>query len=345
MEDEHFYNHRGFDITGIARAIWVNAQSDSFEQGGSTISQQLARNLFLSNEKTYNRKLKELLYSYQLERKHSKEKILELYANAIYFQNGIYGIETAAHYYFRKSVQHVSLAEIAFLCAIPNNPTLYDPLKNYENTKKRQKLILAKLLEKGFITKEEQQQAVKEQIQIKQKEHIDLYPDYVTYVHYELKELISRQEGFHEKINNAKNDADKEKIERQLNDQVKHLLASGIKVYTGLDQNIQRIATQSLQHHLPGKIEGAAVVIDHSTHQIAAIVGGKQYKKNSFHRGFQAYRQPGSAIKPLLVYGPLLKNFMLPPIQPSAETNFARAAFALKITAEKNTAWFRLKQR
>jgi penicillin-binding protein 4 len=311
MEDEHFYTHRGFDINGIARAIWVNAKNDSIEQGGSTISQQLARNLFLSNEKTYNRKLKELLYSYQLERKLSKEKILELYVNAIYFQNGIYGIETAAQFYFGKSVQQLSLAEITFLCAIPNNPTLYDPLKNYENTKKRQKLILAKLLEKGLITKVELQQAVKEQIkiQIKRNEHIDLYPDYVTYVHYELKELVSLQEGFHEKIKNAKNEAEKEKIERQLNEYVDHLLASGIKIYTGLDQNIQRIATQSLQRHLPEKVEGAAVVVDHLSHQIAAIVGGKQYKKYTYHRGFQMYRQPGSAIKPLLVYGPFIEEF------------------------------------
>ncbi|MDP4172256.1 MAG: biosynthetic peptidoglycan transglycosylase, partial [Bacillota bacterium] len=148
-EDRHFYTHPGFDLYAIGRAMAVNLKSHGISQGASTITQQLARNVFLSQQRTYNRKLSEVLYAYQLERSFSKKKILELYLNAIYFQNGAYGIEAAAQKYFNKHIQQLTKGEQAFLAAIPNNPTLYDPLKHFNFTKARQVRLIDQLRASG----------------------------------------------------------------------------------------------------------------------------------------------------------------------------------------------------
>lgn len=155
IEDKHFYQHAGIDAAAITRAIAVNAQSNSNEQGGSTITQQLARNVYLTQEKTYNRKLTELLYSYQLERTFSKSEILELYINAIYYNNGNYGIEAASRFYFSKPAKELSRAQLAFLAAIPNNPDWYNPLKHHDATKKRQERILLQMVQANKITKDD----------------------------------------------------------------------------------------------------------------------------------------------------------------------------------------------
>ncbi|MEH7387449.1 transglycosylase domain-containing protein [Bacillus sp. JJ1521] len=304
IEDQHFYEHVGFDITGIGRAALINLKNDSIDQGGSTITQQLARNLYLSNEKTYNRKLSELLYSYQLERTLTKEEILTLYMNAIYFQNGAYGIETASQFYFNQSIKDVTLAKIAFLCAIPNNPSLYNPVTNFSNTKERQERILKNLVEAGKITDAEYESAVQEPIELAMSESIDQYPDYTTYIYKEFEELIAEKEGFNKKINSA-SDREKEEFHKDLNQKVKKVLESGIIIETALNPTIQEKAVESVGRYLPNKnVQGAAAVIDNMTNRIVAIVGGKNYEKFSFHRAFQAFRQPGSAIKPLLVYAP-----------------------------------------
>ncbi|MCM3029442.1 biosynthetic peptidoglycan transglycosylase [Niallia sp. MER 6] len=137
-EDQHFYEHAGFDLPAIGRALLTNAESDTIEQGGSTITQQLARNMFQSYDKTYNRKLKELLYAYELERKWSKAEILTQYINAVYFANNMYGIEAAANYYFSSKSSDLSKAELSFLASIPNNPTIMIRL-NILNKQKRDK--------------------------------------------------------------------------------------------------------------------------------------------------------------------------------------------------------------
>lgn len=135
-EDEHFYEHIGFDLSAIARAIVANSSSGESSQGGSTITQQLVRMRYLSEEKSYERKVLEIFYSYELERKASKDEILNMYLNEMYFSNGVYGIGGASTYYFQRPVNKLTKAEMAFLAAIPNNPSLYDPVKHFVNTKK-----------------------------------------------------------------------------------------------------------------------------------------------------------------------------------------------------------------
>lgn len=303
-EDENFYNHIGFDLLAMGRAIKVNMQSDEIAQGASTITQQVARNLYLNHDQTYNRKLSELLYAYEMERTISKEKILELYLNSIYFQNGAYGIEAASRLYFQKNTKNLSKAELAFLAAIPNNPTLYDPVQHFDRTKKRQQRLIDLLAKKQFINQDEAAKIKKETIKLNLNKKTDLYPDYVTYVESELKDLISKEEGYTKKLRRL-NGKDKEALEKKLSNRVNELLRSGIIIETALDPEIQQTSKEKVAQYLPYEdVEGASVVINHNKHEILAIVGGKKYEKYAFHRGFQTYRQPGSVIKPLLVYAP-----------------------------------------
>lgn len=307
-EDRHFYEHKGFDLAAMGRAFAINAQSDNIKQGASTITQQLARNLYLNYDRTYNRKITELLYSYELERTYSKQQILELYLNAIYFANGAYGVEAAAQLYFQKSVQQLSKAELTFIAAIPNNPSMFDPLVHFEDTKKRQELLLNQLRDMNYISSEECEKLKQEAININLKQEQEPYPDYTTFVEAELKELIGQQEGFTDKIN-AATGAEKEKLVKSLDKRYKEVLASGIKIHTALNPSVQNKAKAAVQNYLPyADIEGAAVVIDPEKHEINALVGGKTYQKYDFNRAFQAYRQPGSSIKPLLVYAPYIQR-------------------------------------
>lgn len=305
-EDQNFYEHPGFDLTAIGRALAVNMGSNEIKEGASTLTQQLARNLYLNHEITYNRKLSEILYAYQLERTYSKEEILELYINTVYFQNGAYGIEAAASTYFQKKATELTKAEQAFIAAIPNNPTLYNPLKNFDNAKARQERLIDLMQGAGAIHFEEAAALKLENIQLSIVPRIDQYPDYVTYVETELKDLISYEEGFQEKIV-AADGATKERIEEELQARYEEVMESGIIIETALNPTIQQKAVQAVKLHLPYKdIEGAATVIDHQTNEIIALVGGKNYQKYDFNRAFQGYRQPGSSIKPLLAYGPYI---------------------------------------
>ncbi|WP_349409536.1 transglycosylase domain-containing protein [Pseudalkalibacillus sp. SCS-8] len=306
-EDNHFFEHTGIDGSAIIRAFLVNARSQSTEQGGSTITQQLARNLFLNHEKTYKRKLNEALFSYQLEKEFSKEKILELYSNAIYFGNGVYGIETASQFYFGKSVSDLTLAEIALLCGIPNSPNKYDPIKNMDTAQKRQQYVLKKMLDNQYITQAEFDKAKAKPIRLKVTRTKQLYPDYTSYVIHELKELVKVRDGFDEKIAKAATAEEKENIHAQLNEVVYNLIYDkGVKIETFLDTDLQKHAQKNIQR-IPHKVEGAFVIIDHNHHKIKALIGGKQMKANEFNRAYQAYRQPGSTIKPLLSFAPYLE--------------------------------------
>lgn len=307
-EDKHFYDHLGFDLASMGRALAINIKSNTIEQGASTITQQLARNLFLSNEKSYNRKLSEILYAYEIERMYTKEEILELYINAIYFQNGAYGIEAAAELYFQRPIKELSKGELALLAAIPNNPSLYNPITHFEQTKKRQERLLDQLVQSHRLTQEEAEKIKSEPINIKMKERIDLFPDYVTYVEAELKDLIAVQEGFTKKLSAAGKE-EKKTLQDELDKRVEEIISSGIIIETALDVEMQQKAKKAVELRLPYKeIEGSAIVIDHEKHRLVALSGGKQYKKHDFNRGFQAYRQPGSAIKPLLVYAPYFER-------------------------------------
>ena len=141
-EDVEFYNHIGFNFSAIFRAVFANAIANAKDQGASTITQQLVRLRYLTTEKTYERKVTELLYAYEMEKQSTKEEILSNYLNEIYFGNQVYGIGAAATYYFSRPLNELTEAELAFISAIPNNPTLYDPLVNFDATKKRQELLI-----------------------------------------------------------------------------------------------------------------------------------------------------------------------------------------------------------
>ncbi|WP_240675742.1 transglycosylase domain-containing protein [Ammoniphilus sp. CFH 90114] len=310
-EDQYFFDHKGFDVSGITRSFIVNIKKDEIEQGGSTITQQLIRHLYLSNEKTVDRKLKEVLLAYQLEKKLTKQEILELYINAVFFHNGLYGIEAASQFYFSRPTSQLTLAEIAFLCAIPNNPSYYNPLKNFTHTVERQKWILHRMLDMKFITSTELEQAIQQPIQLKIGQPKHLFADYSTYVYHEFYELISIQEGYKEALLQAVNDEEKKVIQERLNQRVQELLhEQGVVIHTGLHPAVQEKAKQLLIQHVPQKkIEGAIAVIDHEKNQILALIGGKDVQRHGFNRVFQSYRQPGSSIKPLLVYGPYVEAY------------------------------------
>ncbi|MFZ4451820.1 transglycosylase domain-containing protein [Salibacterium aidingense] len=305
-EDQHFFEHEGVDIAAVGRALAVNTKTGTIEEGASTITQQVVRNLYLSHEQSYNRKLSEVLYSYQMEKEYSKEDILEFYINSIYFQNGIYGFETASRRYFGKSSRELSLADIAFLAAIPANPEHYNPLTKKENTKLRQEWILEKMKETGAISEKEKKEAKQHPISLSYREKKEAYPDYSVYVEEELKQLIASKEGYQSRINKAEG-GEKEELKEALNQRVQDVLESGIHIETSLDPVLQEHVTSTINQELKGTdVQGAAVVIDHATHRIAAMSGGRNYRKYDFNRAFQAFRQPGSAIKPLLVFGPYL---------------------------------------
>ncbi|RFU63752.1 transglycosylase domain-containing protein [Peribacillus glennii] len=306
IEDKQFYRHSGIDAAAISRAMIANSRTNSIEQGGSTITQQLARNVFLTHEKTYNRKLTELLYSYQLERIHSKKEILELYINVIYYHNGNYGIEAASRFYFNKRTKELSKAQLAFLAAIPNNPNLYNPLKHFHAAKKRQERILSQMVRANKVSAEEYKKIIREPIRLHPRKQPDLYHDYTDYVQNELRDLIADAEGFTKRLEDP---ATRPKASKELDRKVAKVLESGVTIHTALDGGLQQQAKQAVKNRLSGtSIEGATVVIQHNTHELVSLIGGKNYKKNSFNRAYQAYRQPGSAIKPLLVYAPYIEE-------------------------------------
>ncbi|MEH7886184.1 transglycosylase domain-containing protein [Bacillus sp. JJ1609] len=294
-EDQHFYKHPGFDLPAIGRALAINIHSDGIEQGASTITQQLARNQYLNHYQSYNRKLSEVLYAYQLEKTFSKTEILEQYLNAIYFQNNAYGIQAAADFYFKKKPADLSKAEQAFLAAIPNNPSFYDPLKHFDRTKKRQELLLDQLVQSGHLHFDEAEKLKTEGIVLKIIPRKNSYPDYTSYVLSELRELVFE----HEKLGS----------DQELNARVDELLRSGVSIHTGLDPELQKRAKKSVAEHLPYKgIEGAAAVVNHESNLVVALAGGKNYRTGDFNRAYQAFRQPGSSIKPLLVYAPYFER-------------------------------------
>lgn len=311
-EDQHFYNHLGFDMSAMARALAINIQANGIEQGGSTITQQLARNLYLNHERSYNRKLSELLYAYELERTHTKDEILDLYINTIYFQNGAYGIEAASQLYFQKNTASLTKAQLAFLAAIPNNPSYYDPVQHFKRAKDRQERLLQLMTKKGYMHHEEAEKLINEKIEISLKTRVDLFPDYTTFVEKELKELIAKNEGFDKKLDSA-DEKKKQGIEEKLTNKLDEVIGSGIIIHTALQPSLQNRAKEAVNKYLPySDVEGSAVVIDHKKHEIVAMIGGKDYKKFDFNRAFQGYRQPGSSIKPLLVYAPYLEQTKAP---------------------------------
>ncbi|MCP3760791.1 penicillin-binding protein [Domibacillus sp. A3M-37] len=308
-EDQHFYEHSGVDAAAVIRAFMVNAQSDEIEQGASTITQQVARNIYLTQDRTLARKIAEVLYSYQIEKKLEKDEILDLYLNVIFFNHNVYGVEAAAQYYFQTPVDKLSKAQMAFIAAIPNNPSLYDPQKRFENTKKRQERLIDIMAREEFITSEEAEQIKNEKITLNIRQRLDKYPDYSTYVMTEFRKLISESEGFDQQLINAEGDA-RDAIQEKLSARVAEVLSSGVIIHTALDPSIQAKAVGGVNNVLSGStVQGAAAVIGNQSRDIVALSGGKEYDNTQFNRSYQGYRQPGSTIKPILDYAPYIETY------------------------------------
>lgn len=308
-EDADFYTHIGFDLSAIIRAVVANSNSNSTSQGGSTITQQLVRMRYLSEEKTYERKLTELFYAYELEKEFDKEAILTMYLNESYFSNQVYGIGGAATYYFQKPLQELSIAEIAFIAAIPNNPSLYNPLKNYDQTKARQERLLDTLAANGAITEGEAKNYKADAITLNVKDKIQSYPMYSTYVLQELKWLIAEKEGYADRLSSTDNEEEKKKIKAQLDIRLNTLFQNGLIIHTALDPTKQQHDEEKMSAILgTSPWQAAGTAIENQSREIVSLYAGKNYEKFDFHRAFQGTRQPGSAFKPLAVYAPFFET-------------------------------------
>lgn len=307
-EDTAFFHHIGFDVSAIARAVMANSAEKSRQQGGSTITQQLVRMRYLSEEKTYERKLMELFYAYELEQVYEKEEILEMYLNEIYFGHQVYGIASAATYYFGRPLGELSVAQLAFISAIPNNPSLYDPVTKFDNTKARQERLLDTLAKNNIISSEEAAVAKQQPIELHIKKKMQQHPAYSTYVLQELRWLVSYTEGFDERLSKTDNTEERNLISLQLDARIDQLLAGGINIYTALLPEKQAADEAAVDQILsPYDIEASAVIIDNETREIVSMFAGKNYEKLNLHRVYQTPRQPGSAFKPLIDYAPAIE--------------------------------------
>lgn len=308
-EDTDFYQHIGFDLSAITRAVIANSNDSGISQGGSTITQQLVRMRYLSEEKTYERKLTELFYAHELEKEFDKETILTMYLNESYFSNKVYGIGAAATYYFQKPLQELSVAEIAFISAIPNNPSLYNPLKNFDETKARQERLLDTLATSGAITEAEAASYKAETITLNVKNKLQSYPMYSTYVLQELRWLVAEKEGYNDLLANTKSKEDKKKITKQLDERLNYYYQNGLTIYTALDPVKQTHDENLITTNLgTGELQAAGAVINNATREIVSLYAGKDYEKYDYHRAYQGIRQPGSAFKPLAVYAPFFET-------------------------------------
>lgn len=323
-EDRKFLKHSGVDyIANIRAAVALIKHKGRITQGASTITQQLARNIFLSNKKTYERKIEEIYISEAMEKKYSKMQIMEFYLNNIYFANGHYGIQAASKSYFGKTVDKLSLSQIAFICSIPNNPNLYNPITNIENTLKRRDRILKQLYEEGKINQEDYNNALIEEIKLKkQKAEKNNYIN--TYINYCAVRALMKEKGFQFRYE-FEDDKDKKAYDISYDEMYdscqKSMYTAGYQIYTSIDMKKQSLLQKSVDDTLKKftevgedkiyELQGAAVCIDNSTGRVVSIVGGRSQDDIGgyyLNRAYQSFRQPGSSIKPLAVYTPAFEN-------------------------------------
>ena len=293
IEDKKFYSHHGLHFKGIIRAILTNFLKGKATQGGSSITQQLAKNAFLTPERTFSRKVKEAILTYQIERTYTKDEILERYLNEIYFGSGSYGIKNAADQYFRKDPKDLNIAEAALLAGIPNRPTKYDPNRSLENALHRQQIILKEMFEDGRITKEEYEEALAYKFELENEENVKNVPKNTSIIYnrrpkkaYNNPELTTIVENYLAEI------YDDEQI-----------YSSGLKIYTTIDLDYQKVARDTFNAYPYFKnkeINGAMVTLDPFTGGIVSIVGGKNFKAGNFDRATMARRQLGSSFKPFV---------------------------------------------
>lgn len=302
-EDKEFYNHHGVNFKGIARAVVRNFQSgDMTGQGASTITQQLARISFLTADKNWERKIKEMFLAFKLESIYSKEEIMELYINKIYFGAGAYGVQAAANTYFGKDATNLTLPESALLAGLVQSPSNYNPFSNFDKAKARQKIVLNSMASCGFISDTASSQAYDTPLHlIKVQNSAEKYGYYMDAVVEEALQILAGIKGYE--------DADSA------------VYRAGLKIYTTVNAPLQAYAEDFYKNpaNFPNsskngpKIQVGMAIVANDSGDVKAIMGGRQYEQQrGFNRATNAYRQPGSSIKPLTVYSPALEQGKMP---------------------------------
>jgi penicillin-binding protein 1A len=335
-EDRRFYQHNGVDLQGIGRAVVRNVVSGGVAEGGSTISQQVARMAFLNQDRSLDRKIKEAVMAQKIEREVDKRKLLEHYLNLVYLGSEAYGVSDAAWVYFGKTVDKLTIAESAMIAGLPPAPSVYSPLLNPDTAKERRNIVLARMLEQGFITAEEAATAKAEPLNLKKSTPKNLYstsPYFTDYVQQELPKLIS-----------------KEDIE-----------AGGLMIETTLNPRWQKAAEEAVQDETgaaigPEAFQGALVAVDPSNGEIRAMVGGKdyygqskkdeeakdKYKGDQFNRATQAMRQPGSTFKTFVYTAAVASG--LSPYKGYADERFVVDGYEPKNYGNSYSGWLDMRQ-
>jgi penicillin-binding protein 2A len=293
IEDHRFYEHDGVDLVGISRAFVQNVKAGSIVEGGSTITQQLTKNALLSTEKTYKRKLEEFFLAREIEKQYSKDEIMQMYLNRIYFGNGSWGIKRAAMGYFGKDVKNLTISEAAMLAGLIKAPSSLDPYKNYEKAAERRDVVLLMMKTNGFIKEEEYKKAVAEKVALNEKGGDPLRGQYPYYLDHVIDEAIKKYGLTQEEI-----------------------LTGGLQIYTELDVTMQSAveATYAKEEIFPKGtdkqiVQSGAALIDPKTGGIRALVGGRgEHVFRGYNRATQLKAQPGSTMKPLAVFAPAVEE-------------------------------------
>ena len=299
IEDNNFFKHWGISVKGIMRAFSRILLKMKLAEGGSTITQQLAKTIFLTCEKTLIRKIKEAFLTIQLEKNYSKHEILQFYINQIYFGSGAYGVQAAARIYFNKNAQDLNLAECATLAAIPKSPNYYNPFKNKEASLARRNLVLSRMRKLGYITKEQEEEA-------------------------RLTALPAKENALKENMGHYFLEFLRVALEPKYGTNA--LFKGGLSIYTTIDIQAQVAAEKTIGEALanfdknksgvfekakqePVKVQGALIAIDPKNGAIRAMVGGRNFKESQFNRAIQAKRQPGSSFKPIVYLAAIEAGF------------------------------------
>jgi penicillin-binding protein 1A len=279
VEDQRFFEHRGIDLRGVARALWQDIRHGEIVEGGSTITQQFVKNAYIRNERTLARKVREAALAWQLEQRWSKDRILTAYLNTIYFGHGAYGIQQAARTYFKKNADELDLAEAALLAGIPADPTLYDPAANPENAKARRRHVLRMMHDQGKITGADLREAAAAPLPAAKEIRLPgtqgPAPYFLNYVKDELVERFGAGRVF----------------------------GGGLRVTSTIDLALQEKARASVEKVLPNPSgpTAAIVALDRETGAVRAMVGGRSFQVSQFNLAAQSRRQPGSAFKPIVL--------------------------------------------
>jgi membrane peptidoglycan carboxypeptidase len=323
IEDRTFWTNSGVDLKGILRVAINYVKSGGDEvHGASTITQQLVRKVYISSEVTIERKIKEICYALELNKKYNKKQIMEFYVNNIYYANGYYGIEAASKGYFNKTASELTISQTAYLCAIPNSPTYYDPVKNPDNALTRRDKILKDMLDIDYITENEYNVATAEKIVLDTTaKNIDTDSYGASYATDCVTRYFMEKNGFEFKYSFASMDdynSYLEKYNESYDAARSEWYTDGYQIYTSLNTQKQLVLQDSIDSALSFNeeltddgiynLQSSATCIDNETNKVVAIIGGRTQEIATYlNRAYQSYRQPGSSIKPLIIYTPALE--------------------------------------